>query len=184
MEKKKVFTTNNIFNVIKIILIALFFVFYLSDKFYLDGDYPIYAIFVFILICFLDILNNLNSKNYTTKTNFEKVFGPITNILFRNSVLIAFNLKNVLPLYVVLILGITDLITLILGTYLLTKKIIFKSHSFSKITTIVMNISLFSCFFKVAIYPFNLIFVLISVAMVLVSLLIYILKFHKLYNLA
>lgn len=183
MEKKKIFTTPIILNLIKVFLIALFFVFYLVDIFYLDGGYPLYAILVFIIISILDILNNLNLRNNFPKSTFEKILEPINSRIFRNGVLIAFTIKGVMPLFVVIILGVIDIITLVLGAYLLTKKIIFQANILGKITNVIMSISLFSCFFSMAIYPWNLILVLIGVAMVLITLIVQIVKFYKLYNL-
>lgn len=182
MEKNKFFTISNILSLVRVLFIPLFYVLYLNTNFYLDGDYPIYAILIFILSCVLDILDGMFTRRYKLNT-LEKVLKPVTNKVFRNAILMAFTIKGVMPLFVVILLGTIDLITLALGTYLLTKKIVFQANTFGKITTIIMNISLFSCFFKIVIYPYNLVLVLISIAMVLTSLIIYIVSFYKLYNL-
>lgn len=182
MGKKNVFTISNILNLFKVIFIALFFVFYLTPTFYLDGGYPIFAILIYFLIGAIDIFINFNSKSYTTKNNFEKILDPVMNRVFRNSILIAFTINGAMPLYATIILGTIDLVSLILGGYLLTKKIVFHANLFGKITAYVMYFSLFSCFFSIAIFPWNIVAVLTSTAMVLVTLIIYIVKFFKLYN--
>lgn len=181
MEKNKVLTKSNFLSLVRIILIPIFIVFFLFDNFYLDGSYPIYAILVFIFACVLDILDE-TSKETPNSTNFEKVLDPIIDKIFRNAVTIMSVIKGILPLFVAILLGAIDLITLVLGTYLFSKKIVFKANTFGKITTIVTSISLFSCFLKVVIYPINLILMLISIAMIIISLITYIVKFYKLYN--
>lgn len=181
MEKQKKITIFDILSFIKIILIALFMIFYLTPIFYLDGSYPIFAILVFIIYCVLDIITEMNSKQYNLN-NFQKVLSPIINKLFRNLVLIAFVINKVMPLFTIIILATIDLITLILGAYLLSKKIIFQANILGKVATVFMSISLFSCFFSVTIYPWNLVLILISTAIVLSSLIFHIVKFYKLYN--
>lgn len=183
MKQNKLFTLPNILALIRVLLIPIFIVFYLNQTFYLDGGYPLYAILVFILACVLDVVDGMVARKYNSTTLLGKVLDPAADKLFRNGVLIAFTIKNVMPLYIVIILGVIDLVSIGLGIFLLTKKIVIKANMLGKITTIVMSVSLFSCFLSDVIYPWNLVLVLISVTMALISLIVYIVYFYKMYNL-
>ena len=75
-----------------------------------------------------------------------------------------------------------DLISIVVGAVLYKNKIVVKANIVGKITTVIMSLSLFSCFFHNAIKPYDLIAVMTSILLVFFTLVQYFIKYYKIYS--
>lgn len=180
MNKKR-YNIANLITIFRIILIPIFLVFYLNQNFYYE-KFPLAAILVFLLAFFSDVIDGMIARSKNQITTLGKVLDPLADKLLRLSVICAFMINGVLPLYLFIILIVLDIFSIIAGTILYIKKIVIPANIIGKITTVFMSLSLFSCFFHNAIKPVDFILVVISLVLVFVSIIQYFIKFILLYN--
>lgn len=173
--------TANLISIFRIILIPIFLVFYLNTNFYYE-NFPLFAILIFLLAFFSDILDGMIARSKNQTTTLGKVLDPLADKLLRINVLCAFMIKKVLPIYFFVILVVLDLLSIITASILYCKKIIIPANFLGKITTIFMGLSLFSCFFHNFIKPVDFILIVISLVLVLITIIQYFVKFFMLYN--
>ena len=178
---KKNLTIPNLLSLLRIILVPFFLVFYLNKTFYYEG-FPLCAVLVFLLAFTLDVLDGLIARKTNTITNLGKVLDPLADKILRLSIIFGFMLNNVLPLYMFIILLTFDLISIVVGAVLYKNKIVVKANIVGKITTVIMSLSLFSCFFHNTIKPYDLIAVMTSILLVLFTLVQYFIKYYKIYS--
>jgi len=181
MENKKILTIPNVMSFARIILIPIFMVLYLNESFYIIGI-PIFAMLVFLLGFALDILDGIIARNFNQESRLGKVLDPLSDKLFRLSILLCFMIKNVLPLYVFIILLVVDIASIIIATYLYFKHITVQANIAGKISTAFMCLALFSCFLHETIKPVDLILVLVAIGLVICSMIIYLVKYYKIYK--
>lgn len=180
MDRK--LTTANLLTIFRIILVPVFIVFYLDTSFYLEG-FPLYAILIYLLAFFTDILDGLIARSANQITNLGKILDPLADKLLRLGIMCCFAIKGVLPFFMFIILLVFDLTTIVLGGMLMLKKIYVKANWVGKVTTLYIGLALFSCFFHHAIYPVDIILVSIGIALILVTIIQYIVKYARLYKL-
>ncbi len=179
MERK--LTTANILTIIRIILVPIFVVFYLDTNFYYE-NFPLYAILIFLLAFFTDVLDGLIARNANQITNLGKVLDPLADKILRLSVMCCFAVKQVLPLYMFIILLVFDLTTIILSAVLYFNKIVVKANWVGKVTTIYISLALFSCFFHNVINPYDIIAVGVGIVLIIITIIQYFVKYIKIYK--
>lgn len=178
---KKNLNLPNLITIFRIFLIPIFMVLYLNKSFYYNG-FPLWAVLVFLLAFFSDVLDGLIARNSNQITTLGKVLDPLADKLLRICVLCAFMVNGVLPLYLFIILVVLDILAIITGAILYHHKIIIPANFVGKATTIFMSLALFSCFFHNSIAPTDLILVIIALIFVLITLIQYTVKFVRLYK--
>ena len=178
---KKNLNAANLITIFRIMLVPIFMIFYLNTSFYYE-NVPLFAILVFLLAFFSDVLDGMIARGKNQITNVGKVLDPLADKLLRISVLCAFMIKAVLPVYLFVILVVLDVLSIISASLLYFKKIIIPANFVGKITTIFMSLSLFSCFFHNFIKPIDFILVIVSIGLVLITMIQYFVKFYLLYK--
>lgn len=178
---KKNLTIPNLLSLLRILLVPFFLILYLNKNFYVEG-FPLYAVLVFLLAFTLDVLDGLIARKTNTVTNLGKVLDPLADKILRLSVIFGFMLNGILPLYMFIILLVIDLFSIVIGAILYANKIVVKANIVGKITTIIMSLSLFSCFFNNIIKPYDLIAVMVSIILVFITLVQYFVKYYKIYK--
>lgn len=178
---KKNLNAANIITIFRILLIPIFMVFYLDKSFYYY-NFPLWAILIYLLAFFSDVLDGFIARNTNNITTLGKVLDPLADKLLRLCVLCAFMINRVLPLFLFIILLVLDFASIITGSILYFNKIVIPANIVGKLTTIFMSIALFSCFFHNIIAPVDLVFVIIAIVLVLITIIQYVIKFFKLYK--
>lgn len=178
---RKNLTAANIITIFRILLVPIFLILYLNPVFYYEG-FPLFAVLTYLLAFLSDVLDGFIARSTNTITNIGKILDPLADKLLRISVILAFYINGVLPLYVFLILLIFDILSIALAFIMLQNKYFVKANIFGKITTIFMSLSLFSCFFHNVINPYDYYAVLLSIVMVFVTLIQYFIKYYKIYK--
>lgn len=171
----------NLITIFRIILIPIFMVLYLDKSFY-HFNFPLWAILIYLLAFFSDVLDGFIARNTNNITTLGKVLDPLADKLLRICVLCAFMINGVLPLYLLIILLVLDFGSILTGSILYFNKVVIPANIVGKMTTIFMSLALFSCFFHNIIAPIDLILVIIAIVLVLVTIIQYVIKFFKLYK--
>ncbi|MGN1208164.1 MAG: CDP-alcohol phosphatidyltransferase family protein [Christensenellales bacterium] len=179
MERK--LTTANVLTIIRIFLVPIFIVFYLDQSFYLDG-FPLYAILVFLLAFFTDILDGVIARSKNQVTNLGKVLDPLADKLLRLGVMCSFAVTRVLPLWMFIVLLFFDIVMIVASSILYFHKIYVKSNWVGKATTVYLSFALFSCFFHNSIAPVDTILVGIGIVLAVGAIVQYVIKFFKIYK--
>ena len=179
MDKK--LTIANILTIFRIILVPIFIVLYLEPFFYIDG-FPLFAILTFLLAFFTDILDGLIARGANQVTNLGKVLDPLADKILRLSIMCCFAIKQILPLYMFIILLVFDLGTIIMSAVLYFNKIYVKANWVGKATTVYIGIALFLCFFHTAIDPFDIVAVAVGIVLIIITIIQYIIKYVKIYK--
>lgn len=178
---RKTLNVANLITIFRIILIPVFMVLYLNENFYYSG-FPLFAILIYLLAFFSDVLDGFIARSTNTVTKIGKVLDPLADKLLRLCVLCAFMIKGVIPLYLFIILLVLDFATITFASILYFQKIVIPANIVGKLTTIFMSLALFSCFFHNAIKPVDFILVIIALVLVLITIIQYTVKFFMLYK--
>jgi len=178
---KKNLNAANLITIFRILLIPIFLIFYLNTNFYYE-NFPLYAILIFLLAFFSDVIDGMIARGKNQITTLGKVLDPLADKLLRLSVLCAFMIKEVLPVYLFIILLVLDFISITFACILYFKKIVIPANIVGKLTTIFMSLALFSCFFHNFIKPVDFILIIVALVLVLITIIQYFIKFYKLFQ--
>lgn len=178
---KKNLNAANLITIFRIILIPIFMLLYLDKSFYY-ANFPLWAILVYLLAFFSDVLDGFIARSTNNITTVGKVLDPLADKLLRLCVLCAFMINGVIPLYLFIILLALDFCSITAASILYFQKIVIPANFVGKITTIFMSLALFSCFFHNIIAPTDFILVIIALVLVLITIIQYFVKFVRLYK--
>ena len=147
--KEKTLNVPNILTVIRLVLIPVVVVLMA------EGELIIAFVF-FLAACLTDLLDGYIARHYNQITKLGMWLDPLADKLMAVSVLITFTVTGVIPLFVVVIIGIKELLMLLGGALLLKKGIVVPSNKYGKIAAFLLNIAIAAAFFHEYWAPFDL----------------------------
>lgn len=139
-------TIPNILTIIRIILVPLYlFVFYTVEK-----NKILYAGIIYILAGLTDVLDGRIARKYNMISKLGAALDPLADKLMTFAILISFTSAKLIPLWVLLILGIKEILMIIGGffIYLFKEKRVLPSNKYGKIATVSFYAAILSIVFK------------------------------------
>ncbi len=137
----------NILTVLRIILVPIYlWVFYTFRK-----NNIIYSVLILVLAGITDILDGYIARKYDIITKLGTILDPIADKLIIFAILISFTSKNMIPLWILFVIGIKEIVMILGGGYLYcfkNKKII-PANKFGKIATASFYIAIFFVAFNI-----------------------------------
>ncbi|SET77745.1 CDP-diacylglycerol--glycerol-3-phosphate 3-phosphatidyltransferase [Natronincola peptidivorans] len=135
----------NIITVIRFFLIPIFVAVFFSP---MDNNFR-YSAYIFIFAGFTDALDGYIARKYNLVTKWGQVMDPLADKLMQLTVLICFTIKNIVPIWVIIIVGIKEVCLIVGGAFLYTKKekIVIPANRYGKLATIVFYIAILSVAF-------------------------------------
>lgn len=144
-KNSAIWTIPNIISVIRIILVGLFCVFYLTDR-------PNIAFFILISSGFSDLLDGYIARKYNQVSDFGKVLDPVADKLFQMSTIFCFWLMHKIELWILFLLIAKELFMAVGGMVFYRKeKTVIAAKWYGKLASVLffaafMVVMVFSCF--------------------------------------
>ena len=131
----------NIMSAMRLILCPVFiYVFFVCS--------PVSAFFVFAAASLLDVFDGFLARKFNAISNLGKILDPVADKCLQLSAVVCFTLQKMIPLFVLIVLGIKELMTLIGGGIISKKrKEMVYSNVFGKIASFFISASLCLMFF-------------------------------------
>ena len=123
----------NILTVIRLIMVPVFLV-----VFFLEGDIKTVSGIIFILASVTDVLDGYIARKFNMMTKEGQLLDPLADKLMQIAVVVAMLFAKMVPVWFVLILACKEILMIIGGFFLYTKKTFVKSNIFGKTNTVVV----------------------------------------------
>ena len=140
-------TIPNILTIIRIILVPLYlFVFYTVGE-----NRILYAGTIYILAGLTDVLDGRIARKYGMVSKTGAALDPLADKLMTFAILISFTSAKLIPSWVLLVIGIKEVLMILGGfiLYLFKEKRVLPSNKFGKIATVTFYAAILSIVFKV-----------------------------------
>ncbi|MDR7856491.1 CDP-diacylglycerol--glycerol-3-phosphate 3-phosphatidyltransferase [Tissierella sp.] len=136
----------NMITVLRLLLIPVYLYFFYSD---LDNNI-LFAGIVFILAGISDVADGYIARKYDLSTKLGIVLDPIADKLMMFTILISFTTKGIIPPWILLALGVKELMMIAGGAvlYLFKGKQVMPSNKYGKIATLSFYAATLSIVFK------------------------------------
>ncbi len=136
------------------------------------------ALALFVLASLTDVVDGYIARKYQLITDFGKLMDPLADKLMAMALMVSLGLKGIAPLAAIIILFIKELLMLLGGLILYTKKdYVVYSRPVGKVAQFVTVVALILCFFHERFtawgYPVHLWLLWTGVALSLVALFYY-----------
>lgn len=161
----------NILTIIRICLVPLYlFVFYTVEK-----NALLYAGLIYILAGVTDVLDGRIARKYNMISKLGAALDPLADKLMTFAVLISFTSANLIPSWVLLVLGIKEILMIIGGfiLYIFMEKRVLPSNKYGKIATVSFYAAILSIVFKIPSSTLTNLLIVITVALNLLAFLNY-----------
>lgn len=152
----------NILTTIRFFLIPIFvIVFYSSIE-----NNVLYAALVFALAGITDVLDGYIARTYNLVTKWGAAMDPLADKLMQLTVLICFTSRSYLPIWVIIVVGIKEILMIVGGFFLyyFVNKTVIPANKYGKIATIAFYVAILSIAFN---FPETINFLLVLLAVIL-----------------
>ena len=137
----------NILTIIRILLVPL----YLRVFYTVEQNRILYAGTIYILAGLTDVLDGYIARKYNMISKLGAALDPLADKLMTFAVLISFTSANLIPSWVLLILGMKEILMILGGIilYLFKEKRVLPSNKYGKIATVSFYAAILSIIFKI-----------------------------------
>ena len=142
MEKKRenIWNVPNVLTLLRAALIPVFLILYYRQERY-------FALGVFLLASFTDLLDGYIARKYNLITNFGKLMDPLADKLMVISVLLVQTISGILPPAAVIVVILKEIIMVLGGVYMLKKGIVVYSEPVGKAAQFLFIVAISLSFF-------------------------------------
>lgn len=136
----------NMLTILRILLIPVYLYFFYSN---LENNI-LFAGIVFILAGISDVLDGYIARKYDMSTKLGVILDPIADKLMMFTILISFTTKGIIPIWILIALGIKEMMMILGGAilYLFKGKQVMPSNQYGKIATLSFYAATLSIVFK------------------------------------
>lgn len=166
----------NALTILRILLIPVYLYFFYSSF----ENNILFAGLIFILAGISDVLDGYIARKYDMSTKLGIVLDPIADKLMTFTILISFTTKGIIPMWILIALGIKEIMMILGGVilYLFKGKQVLPSNKYGKIATLSFYAATLSIVFKLpSIISKSLFFV--TVALNIIAFINYLIIFIK-----
>lgn len=151
----------NMLTILRIILVPIYLTIFFSD---LENRILIAGL-VFILAGISDVLDGYIARKYNLKTKIGTVLDPLADKLMTFAILISFAVSNFIPYWILIALGIKEILMILGGAVLYFSKSnqVVPSNKYGKSATMIFYVATLSIVFK---FPFTISKILFLVTVV------------------
>lgn len=176
----------NALTILRFILIPFIIIYIVKDK-YIEA-------FVFLTISGLtDVLDGFIARKFNFITNFGKLIDPLADKTTQVSILVTLALKNIIPMWILVIVFIKEFVMISGASFLYGKELVVSSKWYGKLATVLFYLAIVSSFFikywnniaavsgnSVAFIPqFDIYIYYLALAATIFSLAMYYITFYK-----
>ena len=162
------------------ILTVIRFIFIPSIVISLIYDNYLLALILFTLSSLTDVLDGKIARKYNAISDFGKLMDPLADKLTQLSVLLTLSIKNVIPIWIVVILVLKETVMIAGASFLYGKSLVVSSKWYGKLTTVLIYIAVVSsCLIKIFNLPnFDIYIYVLAIAFAIFSLIKYFVYFY------
>lgn len=176
----------NALTILRFILIP-FIIFYIIKDKYLEA-------FIFLTLSGLtDVLDGFIARKFNFITNFGKLIDPLADKATQVSILVTLALKNIIPMWILVIVFIKEFVMISGASFLYGKELVVSSRWFGKLATVLFYLAIVSSFAikywnSIALAPenslvplpqFDIYIYYLALAATIFSLIMYYITFYK-----
>lgn len=169
----------NILTILRIVLVPIYlYIFYTIGE-----NHLLYAGLIFILAGITDLLDGHIARKYDQVTDLGAMLDPFADKLMTFAVLISFTTTNLIPAWIIKVLGVKELAMIIGGIVLFTfkGKQVLPADKYGKIATTSFYLAILSVIFKTPIIIIKTFFIL-TVILNIIAFLNYLIIFLSMDN--
>jgi len=109
----------------------------------------LYSVIIFILAGVTDVLDGYIARKYDAITKWGQAMDPLADKLMQLTVLVCFTLKRLIPLWVITIYAIKEILMILGGIILYTRKdkLVVPANSYGKIATVIFYFAILAISF-------------------------------------
>jgi cardiolipin synthase len=140
----------NTLTVIRFFLVPIFIIVFFSPS---EASLQ-YAVYIFIAAGISDVLDGYIARRYKLITKWGQVMDPLADKLMQLTVLICFTVKEIIPIWGVVIIGLKELLMICgsLYLYLRKQKMVIPANKYGKFDTLIFYVAIIFVAFKL---PFS-----------------------------
>ena len=129
----------NALTIVRFILIPFIIVYIARDK-YIEA-------FIFLTISGLtDVLDGIIARKFNFITNFGKLIDPLADKMTQVSILVALALKDIIPMWILVIVFIKEFVMVSGASFLYGKELVVSSKWYGKLSTVLFYVAIVSSF--------------------------------------
>lgn len=128
----------NMLTIIRLILVPVFLIVFFSQ---ISGA-TIIAILVFLAAGLTDVLDGFLARKYNMITKWGSILDPLADKLMSITVLVSLTAKNLMPVWVLYVIGIKEVMMITGGIMLFKKGTYVPAQAYGKISTVLLYISI------------------------------------------
>ena len=138
------------------------------------------ALILFTLSSLTDVLDGKIARKYNAISDFGKLMDPLADKLTQLSVLLTLAIKNVIPIWIVVILVLKETVMIAGASFLYGKSLVVSSKWYGKLTTVLIYIAVVSsCLIKIFNLPdFDIYIYILAIIFAIFSLFKYFIYFY------
>ena len=167
----------NMITIIRILLIPVYLYFFYADM----NNNILFAGIIFIIAGISDLLDGYIARKFHMSTKLGTVLDPIADKLMTFTILISFTTKGILSVWILIAMGVKEILMLTGGAilYLFKGKQVLPSNKYGKIATISFYAATLSVVFRLA-KPISTTLFLLTVALNLIAFINYFIIYRTL----
>lgn len=125
----------NILTTIRLCLVPLFAHFMLTSS--ETNTNMVVAFIIFLLSGLTDIVDGYIARKYNMITDFGKIYDPFVDKLMQITAIVCLVIKELIPIWLLVLVIIKEVTMIIVGGVLYRKKIVVSSNWYGKLSTVV-----------------------------------------------
>lgn len=176
----------NALTILRFLLIPIIIIYIVKDK-YIEA-------FIFLTISGItDVLDGIIARKFNFITNFGKLIDPLADKTTQISILVTLALKNIIPMWILIIVFIKEFVMVAGASFLYGKELVVSSKWYGKLATVLFYLAIVSSFVirywnSIALAPENSVVILpqfdiyiyyLALAATVFSLIMYYIRFYK-----
>ena len=165
----------NLLTILRFVLIPFIFIDIMNENY-------ISAFIVFTVSGITDMLDGFIARKFNFITDFGKLIDPLADKSTQVCVLLSLALKNIVPLWILLIVFLKEVIMIAGASFLYGKELVVSSKWYGKLATVIFYVAIVSSlavkYFNIS-FQFDTYLYYLALVMTLFSLVMYINAFYK-----
>ena len=143
-------------------------------------DNYLLALILFTLSSLTDVLDGKIARKYNAISDFGKLMDPLADKLTQLSVLLTLSIKNIIPIWIVVILVLKETVMIAGASFLYGKSLVVSSKWYGKLTTVLIYIAVVSsCLIEIFNLPdYDIYIYILAIIFALFSLIKYFIYFY------
>ncbi|MCC5910937.1 MAG: CDP-diacylglycerol--glycerol-3-phosphate 3-phosphatidyltransferase [Clostridiaceae bacterium] len=135
----------NLLTIIRFLLVPLFIMVFFSSS----EKNLLFSAYIFMFAGITDVLDGYIARRFNLITKWGQAMDPLADKSMQITVLVCLTIRNILPLWAIIIVGMKEVIMIIGGIFLYTKKekIVIPANRYGKLATVMFYMAMLAVIF-------------------------------------